>query len=226
MKEKTKTKYLYSIKLNVKCENCDYEYKSVDNFVKSNITLDEIDKMYDYSNKYATCKCCGSNMYVDEILGIDRRVKMLHLNNLDLDIDEKNRVVPKNTMKLVGIPIDGVNENNKCEAVILDLSEENFKKLFNRGKDLKNNGYTSKYIICLMQKDKCFSFVRPDQNNFEKYYRLYNFMNYDERLRIYNSDAKFYLIKDSLKSILKHFDVEETYDYVPVLEKEEKFEIS
>lgn len=165
-------------------------------------------------------------MFPDEIINITEHRQKQFLDKLGLYINDKNRVIPTNSMSLVAITLEGVNENNKCEAITLDLSEENFKKLYQRGKDLWNNGYISKYIICFMEKDKCFRYVRPDKDNFEKYYRLDNYMQNDDALQIYNTDNKYFLIGDSLKDIYKFYHVEEILNHIPTVEKENGLEIA
>ncbi len=165
-------------------------------------------------------------MFPDEIINITEHRQTKFLDKLNLYINDKDRVIPTNSMNLVAITLEGVNENNKCEAITLDLSEENFKKLYQRGKELWDNGYISKYIIFLMENDKCFRYVRPDKDNFEKYYRLDNYMKCDDALQIYNSDNKYFLIGDSINDIYKFYHVEEILHHIPTVEKENGLEVA
>ena len=56
-------------------------------------------------------------------------------------------------MELMGITRKGLNENNEKEAIILDFNEENFKKLYYRGKDLWENNLVDDYLIEHKLKD-------------------------------------------------------------------------
>lgn len=150
-------------------------------------------------------------MFPEEIINITEHNVKKYLINLQLYINDKCRIIPTNTMKLVGITLEGVNDDNKREAVIMDLTEENYKKIWQYGKELWDKGYISKYIICFLENNKCFRFCRPDQENFEICRKMDSYMKDDDYLEIYNNDKnKFFLIGDSLNEILEFYKVEET----------------
>lgn len=223
--------YFYSVKVNVKCEHCDNEYKRIDNFPNSEKKTRKYFEDFYEDNEIAEideCNNCGMYMFPEEIINITEHRLYKYLSNLGLYINDKERIVPTNSMQLVGITLEGVNEDNKCEAILMDLTEENYKKIWQRGKDLWDNGYISKYIICFMENDKCFRYSRPDKENFEICRKMDGFMKDDEALEIYNNNPHndYFLIGDSLKKILKYYQVEETKLDVPTIERSNELEIN
>ncbi len=167
-------------------------------------------------------------MFPDEIINIKEHHQKKYLENLGLYINDKDRIIPTNSMQLVGITLEGVNEDNKCEAIIMDLNEENYKKIWKRGKDLWDNGYISKYIICFLERGKCFRYSRPDQENFEICRKMDNFMKDNFALEMYNDnkDKNYFLIGDSLENILKFYKTEEIKKDIPNNERSNNLEIS
>lgn len=210
----------------MKCENCDNEYTKIDNLKRSNkASFKDLSEYYDVTKPVETCKCCNSKVYPEEIINVKEyqivgEIKPLNNSNPLLYFDSKHKIIPTNTMKLVGITLEGENENGKREAITLDLSEENFKKLYSRGKELWNKGLVSKYQICLTEKGKCFSYARPDKNNFEKYYRLYEYMDID-----YLPLARF-KVSEPINKYLDSLYIDEKLSTIPIQERSCDYEIS
>lgn len=220
--------FFYSVKLNMKCEECENEFKRIDNFFyHERKTKKFFDEFYEGDNiDNNKCNSCGLFMYPEEIININEHLVKGYLENLGLYINSKNRIIPTNSMQLIGITIEGTNENDKCEAIIMDLSEENYKKIWNHGKKLWDDGYISKYIICLFENNKCFGYVRPDKENFEVCRRLDNYMKNNELLEIYNNNQEndYFLINSLKNEILEFYNVEEKLLDYPI-ERGNSFEI-
>ena len=215
----------------MKCEKCDNEYKRIDNFINEDKkTKKYFDNFYEDNELEEIEKCnkCDCYMFPEEIINITEHKIKKYLENLELYINDKDRIIPTNSMQLVAITLEGVNENNKCEAIIMDLTEENYKKLWQRGKDLWNNGYISKYIICFLEKDKCFRYSRPDQENFEVCRKMDGYMKDDDTLEMFNNNLSndYFLIGDSLDKILDFYKVEEKIFDIPTIERSNELEIN
>ena len=225
-----KEKYFYSVKLNVKCESCDNQYIRVDNFPNSDKkTKKYFDEFYEDNEveEIDECNKCGLCMFPDEIINITEHKQIDYLENLKLYINSEYRIIPTNTMQLIGITLEGVNEDSKKEAIVMDLTEENYKKIWQRGKDLFVNGDVSKYLICFLENDKCFAYARPDQYNFEKYIRMDNYMKYDTTLKSFDKYPKnFFLISSTKEDLFKKYEVEEELTDIPSIDRSNTLEIS
>lgn len=167
------------------------------------------------------CPDCNSYVFPEEIINIKENTVVGHNNKFDLYINDNYKIIPSNRMKLIGITLEGTNENNDKEAVELDLNEENFKKLYYRGKDLWDKGYVSKYIILFLQDNKCFGFHRPDMINFERYHNLSYYLDYDNDI----FSKEHHTIGKSKTELLKRFDIEKTINNFPHFERGEELEM-
>lgn len=226
MKQNYKGGYFYSIKLNNRCENCNNEYIRIDDY----ITVDkrskkELEEMYDDlgdSSEYDMCDKCNSYMFPDEIIDIKEFKIKDYNDDFNFYISDKNKIIPNNSMQLMGITLEGTNEANLKEAITLDLNESNFKSLYLRGKELWDNGFVSKYTILFFNKNKCFMYARPDLYNFEKYFNLSNYLTFDNGFEnLVNID---HLINKTKEQLSEKFDVEIHYTKTPT-ERSDTLEI-
>ena len=218
-------KYIYSVKVKSKCEYCDNDYTRVDNHINSDKqTKKDFDNFYDNiydgvsDDEIDICPKCNSFMYPEEIIGIKEDLIKDYDKKYDLYINDKNKIIPTNDMELLGITLEGTNERNIKEAINLELNEENYKSLYNRGKDLWNQGYVSKYIILFIHKDKCFGNVRPDKSNFERYRNLSYYLDYNDKEFVLFPNGK------SKKEILKTYSIENISKTIPTFERGEELE--
>ena len=89
--------------------------------------------------------------------------------DLRVAVDENDKLIEENGMRILGIVIEGTDWNGHREMINLPLSEENYIKIYNQAKKYWDKGDLSKYVICFMNNDdRCFQYTRPDKNNFEK----------------------------------------------------------
>ena len=214
------------VKLNMKCENCDNEYIKIDNIkTHDKVSLKNLSDYYDLTKPSEACECCSCKVYPEEIINykeyhIAGEILKDKSQKPFLYFDMNNKIIPTNTMKLVGITLEGENENGKREAVVLDLSEENHKKLYNRAKDLWDKGLVSKYVICFVEDNTCFSYSRPDKFNFQKYYRMCEYMDKEHFF------VKSKIINLPMDKYLKHIHIDEKVTSIPTDERSVDYEIS
>ena len=169
------------------------------------------------------CPDCNFFVFPEEIINIKEHKIKCYNEKYDLYVNDKNKIIPSNRMELMGITRKGFNENNEKEAIILDFNEENFKKLYYRGKDLWENNLVDDYLIVFLQDEKCFNYFSPSAIQFARYFNLYNYLEYDEDL--YTGDEKVYICEMTKKNILKKFNVEKTYQEIPCLDRGEELEM-
>ena len=160
-------------------------------------------------------------MFPDEIINIKEDIIKDYNKEFDLYINDKDKIIPTNDMELIGITLEGVNENNDREAINLEFNEENFKNIYCRGKDLWDKSYVSKYIILFLHNEKCFGYTRPDKNNFERYRNLSYYLDYDEK----ELPASHFLIGKNKDELLKFYEINNITKTIPTFERSEALEI-
>ena len=215
-----KNNYFHKTKLKIKCECCTNEFIDIKElFTKEKMSKKNIEEYYDNyytSKKMEICNKCHSDMFPEEYINIKSYTIKDYNSDLDVYIDNENKIIPTNDMKLVGITLEGTNENNKSEAIILSLNEDNFRKIYLRGKSLWDNGYVSKYITVFLHNNKCFMTSRPDKWNFEKYNNLNTYMTTKNGLFRVDALNNHFLYGKDFDYIKNFYKVEEIKTEIPI----------
>ena len=170
-------KYTYKVKVKLECENekCNYSYIRDDEHCNSNkMTKKDLLEFYDslyedcVDDEIPFCPLCNSFFIETEIVDYKEIKEKKRYYNLNVAVDENDKLIVENGMRILGIVIEGTDWNGHKEIIDLPLTEENYKKIFNQAKEYWNKGCLSKYLICFMNSNnKCFQYIRPDKNNFE-----------------------------------------------------------
>jgi len=144
-------KYTYKIKVLLECENtkCNYSYIRDDEVMNSD-KMSEKDMLYFYDYLYedalegemSYCSFCDSYLMETKIIDYKEIMEKKRYHDLNVAVDNDGNLIIENNMRILGITLEGTNEDGKYEMINLPLNEDNYIKVYNKGNDYWDKGKT------------------------------------------------------------------------------------
>ena len=211
-------KYSYKVKVLLECENirCDYSYVREDEFansdkMKKKDMLNFYDTLYEgeLEEDMPHCPFCDSFLIETKIVNYEEIYEKKRYYDLNVAVDKNDNLIIENNMRVLGITLEGTNEDGKYEMLNLPLNEDNYIKIYNKAKEYWDKGNVSKYLICFMNsQDICFQYTRPDKYNFKKmipFEILCNKESLNEISKYYNKD---FILSKTTELLKKKYNIE------------------